>query len=305
MGAFSEMNIDQMYSDSPFSGGRMSSAPAKLETPAWVEPMQAAPDGIADGDCQPVEPVPAGVEQLNESGSAQAIPQDAGSGSEPNEDAEEEAKRTAHEAAEAQRKADWEARQRQKKAAMQEQLNRLAAMSDNEVAMAAMKRVSADTEKLTRRSMKDCVSEHIQTLCLDDPAFARRVGHPGKRMVNCFRYINRRAWDYIQDELKTSGSQPGPGREMYGTDVPDGLCYQWAVDYFNDPDAKEDQVEEETFVPRPYLGKTVKSKNKGKAKPKKEAVPKHSDTQKAEAKKAVDAGQIAMGDFTMPEEAAG
>lgn len=43
---------------------------------------------------------------------------------------------------------------------------------------------------------------------------------------------------------------------VYGLDVPDGLCFQWAVDYFNDPDAKEDHEGEEKFVPRPYVGKS-------------------------------------------------
>ena len=86
---------------------------------------------------------------------------------------DKDAKRQAHEAAEAQRKADWEAKQQQKKAALQAELDRLAAMSDDEVMLASMKRVSADTERLTRRNMKDCVSEYIQTKCLEDPAFAQ------------------------------------------------------------------------------------------------------------------------------------
>ena len=39
---------------------------------------------------------------------------------------------------------------------------------------------------------------------------------------------------------------------VYGLDVPDGLVYQWAMDYFDDPDVKEDHVNEEKFVPKPY-----------------------------------------------------
>ena len=31
--------------------------------------------------------------------------------------------------------------------------------------------------------MKECVSEYIQTLCLDDPAFARLTMHPKKTMI--------------------------------------------------------------------------------------------------------------------------
>lgn len=219
------------------------------------------------------------------------------------EDQDEDAKRKAHEAAEAKRKAEWEAKQQKKKAAIQEKLDRLAAMSDDEVMVASMKQVSADTEKLTRRNMKDCVSEHIQTLCLDDPAFARKVMHPSKSMVHCFQYINQKAWDYIQDELKASGIQPGPGAQGYGCDVPDDLCYQWAVDYFNDPDAEVDKEKKEKFVPQPYLGRSSKPKGKGKAK--KEAAPKKEEPPKPAPKPAEPSGQISILDFAMPEEKAG
>ena len=54
---------------------------------------------------------------------------------------------------------------------------------------------------------------------------------------------------------------------VYGLDVPDGLCFQWAVDYFNDPDAQEDHEGEEKFVPRPYVGKSKPAKPKEAKKP--------------------------------------
>ena len=107
-------------------------------------------------------------------------------------------------------------------------------MSDDEVVSASMQRVSKDVEKLTRRNMKECVSEYIQTICLDDPAFARLTMHPKKTMIHCFQYISRKAWDYVQDELRASGVQPGQGGQGYGCDIPDDLCYQWAEDYFRD-----------------------------------------------------------------------
>lgn len=174
-------------------------------------------------------------------------------------------------------------------------------MSDDEVMAASMKRVSTDTEKLTRRNMKECVAEYIQTMCIEDPAFARKTMHPRKSMIRCFQYISRKAWDYIQDELKANGIQPGPGQQGYGSDIPDDLCYQWAVDYFNDPDAKEDHEEEEKFVPKPYLGSTSKPKSKSKDKTKKETVAKKTEPPKP----AESSGQISMMDFAMPEEKAG
>ena len=48
--------------------------------------------------------------------------------------------------------------------------------------------------------------------------------------------------------------------DTYGCDVPDGLCFQWAEDYFNDPDAKEDKKGDEKFVPKPYIPNRKASK---------------------------------------------
>ena len=184
--------------------------------------------------------------------------------------AEEDRKRQEHEQAEAKRKAEWEAeweaRQRAKEEAEQAAWENAVAMSDDEVMAASMKRVGDDSERLTRRNMKQCVTEYIQTLCLEDVAFARNVMHPRKNMVNCFRYINRRAFEFAKQEMEDNDVKPSA--EGYGTDVPDGLCYQWAEDYFKDMNAKEDRGQEEKFVPRPYYGgrsSTTKKTEKKKA----------------------------------------
>ena len=172
----------------------------------------------------------------------------------------EDKKREEHEAAEARRKAEWEARQQAKKDAEKAQLARLSSLSDEEVTAQAMKRVGVDTERLTRRNMKECVSEYIQTLCLEDPDFSRLTMHPRKTMIHCFFYINRKAREFVEQEMKDNDIKPENG--VYGSDVPDDLCYQWAEEYFRDPDAKEDQEKEEKFVPRAYNGKAdVKSKS--------------------------------------------
>lgn len=182
--------------------------------------------------------------------------------------ADDDAKRKAHEAAEAKRKAEFDAKQAEKKAARQAALDRIAAMNGAELLAAATDRVAADTERLTRRNMKEAVAEHIQAKCREDAAFAMLVMDPGKSMVNCFQYINRKAQEYAEQEMKDNGVQR---TGVYGLDVPDGLCYQWAEDYFNDPDAKEDHKDDEKFVPKPYTpasanrkkaqGKTAKSKS--------------------------------------------
>ena len=56
-------------------------------------------------------------------------------------------------------------------------------MGPAELLKAAAKRVSADTEKLTRRNMKESVAEFIQTKCIDDLGFARLTMHPRKSMI--------------------------------------------------------------------------------------------------------------------------
>ena len=132
------------------------------------------------------------------------------------------------------RKAEWETKQAQKKLREQQELDRLAAMSDDDVMQASMNRVLQDTERLTRRNMKLCVMEDVQTECLADPAFARLVMNPKKKMLNCFHYINRKAREYLEQEMKDNDEEPMGGG--FGGDVPDELCYQWAREYFRDAD---------------------------------------------------------------------
>lgn len=186
-------------------------------------------------------------------------------------DPDDTAKRKAHEESEAKRKAEWEAKQAAKKKAEEEVLQKLNAMNDTDIAAAAASRVSTDTERLTRRNMKECVSEHIQTLCSNNPEFARKVMHPHKSMIHCFKHINACARDFLKNEMEDNGLKPDDG--IYGGDVPDHLCYQWAEEYFNDPDAPEDHKDEETFVPKLYIpsgSKTSKTKpKKKKTKPEK------------------------------------
>lgn len=183
--------------------------------------------------------------------------------------AEEKRKRQEHEQAEAKRKAEWEAKQRAREEAEQAAWETAVAMSDDEVMAASMKRVGDDAERLTRRNMKQCVTEYIQTRCLEDVAFARNVMHPRKNMANCFRYINRKALEFARQEMADNDIKPSA--EGYGTDVPDDLCYQWAEEYFRDLNVKEDRGQDEKFISKPYLG--GKDKSAGKAEKKKAEKP--------------------------------
>ena len=277
MGAFSNMDYELQSSEAAVSDAFTEDDAMDMPQTAPVEPATASSPTAAPTPAAASEPATA-----------------------PNTQSEDEARR-AHEASEAKRKAEWDAKQAEKRRAEQAALERLDAMGPAELLKAAAKRVSADTEKLSRRNMKESVAEFIQTKCIDDLGFARLTMHPRKSMIHCFQYISRKAWDYVQDELKANGVQPGPGQQAYGCDIPDDLCYQWAEDYFRDPDAKEDQGDEEEFVPQPYRGKTSsKSVSKKKKEEKKKEPEKKEPPKKAEA----DDGQISLGDLSSFGEAA-
>ena len=126
-----------------------------------------------------------------------------------NTQSEDEARR-AHEAAEAKRKAEWDDKQAEKRRAEQAALERLDAMGPAELLKAAAKRVSADTEKLTRRNMKESVAEFIQTKCIDDLGFARLTMHPRKSMIHCFQYISRKVMGLCAGRAEGKRRSAGP-----------------------------------------------------------------------------------------------
>ena len=261
---------------------------AESEVTGQEADSEMADSGTADMETAETE-ITAGAETAGtEIPTAEAVP-------DADKEDDEETRRVKHETAEAERKAEWEEKQQAKKAAEQEKLDQLANMSDDAAVSAAMKQVGAETEKLTRRNMKDCVAEYIQTLCLEDPGFARMVMHPRKNMIHCFHFINRKAKEFIQQEMEDNDIKPENG--VYGSDVPDDLCYQWAEEYFRDLDAEEDQEKEEKFESRPYVGKSG-SKAKAKKTAEKKSAAKKSTAAKPADKKAEKPGQEADGQMS-------
>ena len=177
--------------------------------------------------------------------------------------AAEAEKRRRHEEAETKRKAEWERQQAEKRTAEQAALAKIEQMSETELVKASMERMKKETERLTRRNLKECVSEYVQTLCLSDPAFARMVMHPRKSMAHCLQYINRKAREYLLAEMKDNGKEQRPDG-IYGGDVPEDTCYDWAEEYYRDANAKEDEVKEEKFVPKAYMSAAAKNKRQPK-----------------------------------------
>lgn len=169
MGVFSEIAMEQQNGmfdssaafedDEAFELEEMESLPVPPvgtdTVPVSAASVCAGETALADAEEEPTDEVaPAGEEKSAEEGNS----------AQPPAAEDEEKKRAEHEAAEAQRKAEFDAKQQAKKAAEQEQIARLEAMSDEEVIAASTQRVSTDVEKLTRRNMKECVSEHTGML---------------------------------------------------------------------------------------------------------------------------------------------
>jgi len=298
MGAFSELDMerDNFYSpeDAP-AGFSLEDDPISFEAQAPTQQQTITAVQPAAAEDTPRMSADTTVTSNSENSGAGSNTQ---SGKKADDTVDEDAKRKAHEEAEAKRKAEFDAKQAAKKAAEQEQLAKVAAMSDEEVLAASMQRVSTDTEKLTRRNMKECVAEYIQTKCLEDPAFARLTMHPKKSMIHCFWYINRKAREFVEQEMKDNDIKPEGVNGVYGSDVPDDLCYQWAEDYFRDPDAEEDHKDEEKFVPKPYIGRTTKAKATPKAKDKgkgqKDKAKKPAEQPKADPEPKDDEGQMSL-----------
>lgn len=292
MGAFSEMDIDLSADNKDpktetagqdFKRQLEEGEGASTSVAAWsstTPPQEGASDTPLQEQDQPAQ------EKTDQSNNVQT---EASSES-------EQAARQAHEEAEAKRKEEWEAKQAAKRAAQEEQLRKISEMSEEELIQASAKRITDETERLTRRNMKEYVAEYLQTLCLDDLAFARLTMDPRKSYMHCIWYINRKAREYLEKEMEANGMQrPFGVNGMYGGDVPDDLVYNWAEEYYRTPDAEEDEEPDEKFTPKPYTGPgSTKSSGKSKAKQKK---PEKTAPAAKVQKKAEDDSQISLGAF--------
>lgn len=184
--------------------------PPKTPVPAQADSAkqeQAAPTKApAPASTPPVAPQKELVLDMS-SGSG------AGAGAAPAPVQDDTERRKVHEASEAKRRAEWEAKQTAKKQAEEASIQKLNDMSDADAIAVAVKRISTDVERITRRNMKECVADHIQELCRKDTEFARKTMHPRKSMVKCFKYINRMAKEYVRQEMEDNDIQPDGGAD--------------------------------------------------------------------------------------------
>ena len=278
MGFFSEIVSEARKSSVPSQSAApeppQEAPPAPDQTASMPAPTLAKPEPVPEQETAPAASMPPPELKLDTKQDAVPAPDDT-------------AARQTHEAAEAKRKPEWDAKQAEKKAARQAALDRIGKMNRNELLKASVERVAADTERLTRRNMKEAVAEHVQAKCREDASFAMLVMAPEKSMIRCFRYISRQAQKYAEQEMKDNGIER---TGVYGLDVPDGLCFQWAEDYFRDENAEEDQKDDEKFVPKPYV-----STNRKAAKSKTDKKPSPAAKPKAEKPKAPGMEQLTLG----------
>lgn len=278
MGFFSEIVSEARKSSVPSQSAApeppQEAPPAPDQTASMPAPTLAKPEPVPEQETAPAASMPPPELKLDTKQDAVPAPDDT-------------AARQAYEAAEAKRKAEWDAKQAEKKAARQAALDRIGKMNRNELLKASVERVAADTERLTRRNMKEAVAEHVQAKCREDASFAMLVMAPEKSMIRCFRYISRQAQKYAEQEMKDNGIER---TGVYGLDVPDGLCFQWAEDYFRDENAEEDHKDDEKFVPKPYV-----STNRKAAKSKTDKKPSPAAKPKAEKPKDPGMEQLTLG----------
>lgn len=189
----------------------------------------------------------------------------------------EDEKRRAHEEAEAKQKAEWEAKKKARDEEILIAWEEALDVTPEQLTEKSLKRIGDMTERLTRRNMKECVKEHLQMLCYENENLSRNALHPKKSMINCFKYINRKALEYLKQFQEESGEKPIDN--VISGDVPDDLCYQWAEEYFMDLNAEEDKTEEDKeFVPTQYHSTiTLSTKKKGS---KKKSAPKKAESAK-------------------------
>lgn len=194
MGVFSEMNINTHINNGT------AETQSALEKEMRVK-AEALDDIRQDAEAEAAKAILANLDAESDAENTDAF----------SDDESEDKKQKEHEEEEAKRKAEWEAKQKAKEEAEIFAWENALAMDDDTLVAASMKRVSDDAECLTRRNMKQCVTEMVQTYCLEDLDFARQVMHPRKNMIRCFQYINRKAKTFIKQEMKDNDEKPVNG----------------------------------------------------------------------------------------------
>lgn len=190
---------------------------------------------------------------------------------------QEKQRRAEHEAKEAARKAEFEEKQRRKKEEKERARHAVSIMSDADALAAAIKMIEKEENKLRKEFDDDpngvvemAILQTLKAGCQCDADFARSILNPDKCFKNCFRYMGTQAYEMKKEAIQ---KQTRGGAQYATFGFPPRLCYQWAMDYFNDLNAPEDKEPEEKFKQQPYrpsMKSPAKPTQPTQAKPKEE-----------------------------------
>ena len=189
-------------------------------------------------------------------------------------------KKKAFEEEEAKRKAEFDAKKAKRDEEIQIEWEINTMMTTEDLIEAAKNNIKTGVERITQRNMKESVAAYIIELSQKSENLSRNILHPQKSITNCYKYINRKARGYLEEQMKLTGEKPDKNG-VIGIDIPDNLCYQWAEEYYSSTNIDEDHEDEEKFVPRTYKPAYTPKTNK-KATPKKKETPPPKEAPKAD-----------------------
>lgn len=189
-------------------------------------------------------------------------------------------KKKAFEEEEAKRKAEFDAKKAKRDEEIQIEWEINTMMTTEDLIEAAKNNIKTSVERITQRNMKESVAAYIIELSQKSENLSRNILHPQKSITNCYKYINRKARGYLEEQMKLTGEKPDKNG-VIGIDIPDNLCYQWAEEYYSSTNIDEDHEDEEKFEPKTYRP-SYTPKTAKKTAPKKKEVPPPKEEPKAE-----------------------
>ena len=160
-------------------------------------------------------------------------------------------RKKAFEEEEAKRKAEFDAKKAKHDEEIQIEWEINTMLTTEDLIEAAKNNIKTGVERITQRNMKESVAAYVIELSQKSEKLSRNILHPQKSITNCYKYINRKARGYLEEQMKLTGEKPDKNG-VIGIDIPDNLCYQWAEEYYSSTNIDEDHEDEEKFEPRTY-----------------------------------------------------
>ncbi len=209
MGVFSEMDIDRSTSE-------VSDDVADTDTPDLRARAEEIDDARQEAEAAAARATLA--ELTRESEEDEAETEESVAPTAPAATDDEAERRRAHEEAEAARRAEWEARRQKREEEELFAWENAVAMEDDELVASAVAEIGEESERLTRRNIRICVAEILQTYCRGDANFARQVKHNDEgicpRCKKAVTFKSRGMRSHIYDRVTVQIVQRMSDREI-------------------------------------------------------------------------------------------